>query len=235
MEKIYTGKTKDVFKHSQEKLMFYFKDEVTGENGVIDPGANSVLGQISGKGRMSLELSQYYFNLLEKNSVPTHFIKAIPAEGYMEVKNARPPGEHLSPTGGLEFICRLKAYGSFVKRYQKYVKEELQELPYLVEITLKDDEKGDPLINDDAIVALDILSENQLFQGKQYTRQASKVIAHDLEQKGLSLLDIKFEFGLYGNDVILIDEVSADAMRVMDQSQKILSHQEIYQQVLETS
>ncbi len=228
MEKIYTGKTKDVYKKQEGILVFHFKDDVTGADGVVDPGANSVLGQISGKGKMSLELTQHYFKLLERNNIPTHFISADLSRGIMEVKNAQLPGKNLSEFGGLEFICRLKAYGSFLRRYQKYIREKLQQLPYLIEITVKDDEQGDPLINDDTIVALGILDEKQLARCKELTNSAAQVIEQDLLQKELFLVDIKFEFGLINNQVALIDEVSADSMRVMDKNGKFLSHQEIY-------
>jgi len=235
VEKIYTGKTKDVFKKPDGNLLFQFKDDVTGENGVVDPGANTVMGQIGGKGRMSLELSQYYFTILKNHGIPTHFISANPEEGTMEVKNADLPGNNKDSTGGLEFICRLKAYGSFLRRYQKHIKEELQNLPYLVEITLKDDERGDPLINDDAIQALGILTEKQLTQGKVFTRKAAEIIEGDLRKKNLQLVDIKFEFGLLNENqekkMVMIDEVSADCMRVMDQNNQTLSHEEIFKKV----
>ncbi|NLC11735.1 MAG: phosphoribosylaminoimidazolesuccinocarboxamide synthase, partial [Firmicutes bacterium] len=89
MEKIYTGKTKDVYKKQEGILVFHFKDDVTGADGVVDRGANSVLGQISGKGKMSLELTRHYFKLLESNNIPTHFISADISRGNMEVKNAQ--------------------------------------------------------------------------------------------------------------------------------------------------
>jgi len=231
VKKIYTGKTKDVLQKDNGNLLFRFKDEVTGEDGVVDPGANTVMGEIKGKGKMSLGLTRYYFKLLDNNGVPNHMISADLEEGTMEVKSALMPGHKQDPTGGLEFICRMKAYGSFVRRYQKYA-EKMQKLPYLVEITLKDDDRGDPLINDDALLALGILNEAQLSRSKELTRKAAEVIEGDLREKGLYLVDIKFEFGLVGDEVVLIDEVSADCMRVMDADGQVLSHEEIYQRVL---
>ncbi len=228
MQKIYTGKTKDVYQKENGNYLFHFKDDVTGEDGVVDPGANQIMGQIKGKGKMSLELSNHFFKLLQQNNLPTHFISADLTQNTMEVKEARLPGSDTGISGGLEFICRLYAYGSFVRRYQKYVKEELQPLNYLVEITLKDDERGDPLINDDTIAELRVLTPGQQQKAKELTRKAAEIIEQELKKKELYLVDIKFEFGLAGNEVILIDEVSADSMRVMDTNKNFLSHEEIF-------
>ncbi len=233
MEKIYTGKTKDVFKKENGNLLFYFKDDVTGEEGIVDPGANQVMGQIKGKGKMSLEMSNYFFQVFLNKGVPTHFILADLENNSMEVKETRLPGGHLSASAGLEFISRQKAYGSFLRRYKKYIREELQPLNYLVEITLKDDERGDPLINDDTLLELGILNENQLKQGKELTRRAARIIEEELIQKELYLVDIKFEFGLLNKEVVLIDEVSADCMRVMDSQNRVQSHEEIYRKFFE--
>ncbi len=231
MKKIYAGKTKDVYAKPNGNLVFSFKDDVTGSDGVVDPGANSVMGQIKGKGRMSLEMTRYFFNILQNKGIPTHMVSADLESNTMEVKVADLPGNNPGVTGGLEFICRRKACGSFLRRYQKFVREELQELDYLVEITLKDDERGDPLINDDALLALGILTREQLVKAKELTRRSAQIIEEELKKKDLSLVDIKFEFGLNEDDIILIDEVSGDSMRVMDADGNFLSHGEIYQQM----
>ncbi len=231
LEKVYAGKTKDVYRQPNGNLLFSFKDDVTGEDGVVDPGANSVMGQIKGKGKMSLEMSQHFFNLLQQEGIPTHFIAADLNEKTMEVKEAQFPGKDLDAPAGLEFICRCKAYGSFTRRYQNFVKEKLQNLHYLVEITLKDDERGDPLINDDALLALGVLNREQLEKAKEITRRATQIIENELLQKGLYLVDIKLEFGISNEsdkEVIIIDEVSGDSMRVMDKEGNVLSHEELY-------
>ncbi len=225
---IYSGKTKDIYALANGHLKLVFKDDVTGENGVVDPGANSVMGQIQGKGRMSLEMTQYFFEKFHAAHIPTHLVSVDVAQGAMEVKRADPPGKAISETGGLEFICRPLAYGSFLRRYGKYVKAPLQPLDYLVEVTLKDDERGDPLINDDALVILGLLTRAQLEQGKEMTRQIATIVERDLRDKGLTLVDMKIEVGLIGGEVVLIDEVSADAMRVMDANGKQLDHQTLY-------
>ncbi len=231
-EKKYSGKTKDIYAQPNENLLIVFKDDVTGEKGVVDPGANTVMGQIKGKGRMSLELTHHFFKLFQKENIPTHLVSVDPEQNTMEVKQADPPGKDISPTGGLEFICRPLAYGSFLRRYRKYVREELQNLDRLVEITLKDDERGDPLINDDALITLGLLDRKQLERAKELTRRITAIVEDDLRGKKLTLVDIKIEFGLIDNEIVLIDEVSADAMRVMGENGKILSHEELYNALL---
>lgn len=226
-QKIYSGKTKDIYKQPNGNLLIIFKDDVTGENGVVDPGSNSVLGQIKGKGRMSLELTNYFFKLFEQEKIPTHMISVDIEHSAMEAKHAELPGK----VGALEFVCRLKAYGSFMKRYSKYAGEKLQPLDYLVEITLKDDERGDPLINDDAIVALNLLTRTQLENAKDFTRRIAAIVEKEFQKKDLSLIDMKVEFGLVDSRIILIDEVSADCMRVMDNN-NTLSHEEIYNRII---
>ena len=115
---------------------------------------------------------------------------------------------------GLEVICRRKAVGSFLRRYKDYCVEG-QDLPYYVETTLKDDEKGDPLITKDALVAIGVMTEQQYEDLKDMTQKITKIVADDLAEKGLDLYDIKFEFG-YAPDgsVMLIDEVASGNMRV---------------------
>lgn len=231
LKKVYSGKTKDIYKKSDGNLIIYFKDDVTGENGVVDPGANSVMGKIQGKGKKSLEITNYFFNLLKKENIPTHLISVDIDKNTMEVKEAVMPGKQAGSSGTFEFICRRKAYGSFVKRYQNFIKEQLQNLDYLVEITLKDDERGDPLINDDAIVNLGILTREQLNKAKSLTRQITETITEVLRKKNLCLVDIKMEFGIIDGDIALIDEISGDSMRVLDKNGKFLSHEDLYQYI----
>ena len=137
MKKIREGKTKTLYEAEGGNILLHFKDDVTGTGDVIDPGANAVIGKVEGKGNASLKLSQYFFEKLEQEGILTHYVKADIAENKMLVRKAEPFGE------GLEFICRLKATGSFMRRYGKYAQEG-QPLDYLVEITLKDDDRGDP-------------------------------------------------------------------------------------------
>ena len=114
---------------------------------------------------------------------------------------------------GLEVICRYKAVGSFFRRYSDYI-EEGADLDAYVEMTFKNDEKGDPLVTKDGLVALGVMSEKQYDETKEMTQKITKIVADDLKEKGLVLYDIKFEFGFSGDEVILIDEIASGNMRV---------------------
>ncbi|SFQ88085.1 phosphoribosylaminoimidazole-succinocarboxamide synthase [Halopseudomonas formosensis] len=231
-EKIYTGKTKDVYALDNGNILLVFKDDVTGEDGVIDPGANTVIGQVEGKGRKSLAMTDYFFKRLHAAAVPTHFVAADLDKGTMEVRRAEPLGKDVKGAGGFEFICRTRPWGSFLRRYRNYISDAERGLDYLVEITIKDDERGDPLINDDAILALGLLSAEHLAEAKELTRQVCRIVEADLRGKGLVLIDMKIEIGLVDGQVVVIDEVSADAMRVMDQSGQVLDHAVLCQQLI---
>ncbi|MBQ0110965.1 MAG: phosphoribosylaminoimidazolesuccinocarboxamide synthase, partial [Oscillospiraceae bacterium] len=115
---------------------------------------------------------------------------------------------------GLEVICRYKAVGSFYRRYSDYI-EEGADLPAYVEMTFKNDEKGDPLVTKDGLIDLKVMTGKQYDDIKVMTQQITKIVADDLKDKGLVLYDIKFEFGYDANgDVMLIDEIASGNMRV---------------------
>lgn len=231
-DKIYSGKTKDLYALDNGNILLAFKDDVTGADGVIDPGANTVIGQVEGKGRKSLAMTDYFFARLHAAGIPTHMVAVDLAQGTMEVRRAEPLGKDISGKGGLEFICRTRPWGSFQRRYQNYIGETTGNLDYLVEITIKDDERGDPLINDDTIVALGLLSQQQLDQAKDLTRQVCRIVESDLTDKGLGLIDMKIEIGFVDGEVVVIDEVSADAMRVMDGEGKVMEHGTLYEKLI---
>ncbi len=204
---LYGGKTKNVYELDQDHVILEFKDDVTGEDGRIDPGANSVMGKLEGKGQASLRMSHHFFELLQQKGVASHYVSADLEQNTMVAKKARPFGN------GLEVVCRFKAYGSFLRRYAQYA-EEFQPLDALVEITLKDDQRGDPLINDEALVQLGLTTADDLEVIKALARQVSGIIRDDLASRSLELIDIKFEFGKVGSQIVVIDDISGDNMRV---------------------
>jgi len=208
MRLLFQGKTKDVFVQDDGKYVLKFKDDVTGENGVFDPGANQVGLAIEGAGEAALRLSAYFFELLHSKGIPIHFIAADLEEKTMIVEPARPFGE------GLEVICRYRAVGSFYRRYGKYVQNG-DHLDAFVEFTLKDDLRGDPPISEDALVMLGILSKDEYNTLCQLTKDIAGIVKEELAQRGLELYDIKFEFGRVGQDqhIVLIDEISGGNMR----------------------
>ncbi|NLW24627.1 MAG: phosphoribosylaminoimidazolesuccinocarboxamide synthase [Clostridia bacterium] len=208
MRKVYEGKTKTVFALENGNYRLVFKDDVTGENGVFDPGANQVGLSIEGIGKENLRVSAMFFEMLEKEGIHTHFISADIENGTMDVKPAKPFGK------GLEIICRFRAVGSFLRRYGTYV-EEGDKLNGYVEATLKDDEKGDPLVTVEGLEVLGIMSAEQFAEIKATTQKIAALISEFLQKKGLELYDIKFEFGTdKEGKVILIDEISSGNMRV---------------------
>lgn len=208
MKKLYTGKTKDVFQLENGNVLLKFKDDCTGKDGVFDPGENSVGLTIEGIGRENLKTSIYYFNLLKKAGIKTHYVNANIEESTMEVLPGKVFGK------GLEVICRLVATGSFIRRYGAYIKDGTVFENGYVECTLKDDEKGDPLITSEGLAALGIMSQEFFNEMKDQTLKITKIIAEDLKSIGLDLWDIKYEFGYNNNEVILIDEIASGNMRV---------------------
>jgi len=95
MEKIYTGKTKDVYKLENGNVLLKFKDDCTGKDGVFDPGENTVGLTIEGIGRENLKTSVYYFELLKKAGIKTHYVNANIEDSTMEVLPATVLGNDL--------------------------------------------------------------------------------------------------------------------------------------------
>ncbi len=210
MEKklLYTGKTKNVYELENGNCLLKFKDDCTGKDGVFDPGENSVGLTIEGVGDVNLRMSIYFFEKINAAGIFTHFVSANLEDTTMEVLPAKVFGH------GLEVICRYKAVGSFIRRYGDYI-EEGADLPAYVEMTFKNDAKGDPLVIKDALVALGVMTEKQYEDIKDMTQKITKIVSDDLKEKGLDLYDIKFEFGYAPNgDVMLIDEIASGNMRV---------------------
>jgi phosphoribosylaminoimidazole-succinocarboxamide synthase len=208
MKLTYTGKTKDVYALEDGNYLLKFKDDVTGENGVFDPGANTVGLTLEGAGRAGLKLTKFFFERLKEKGIPTHYVDANIEEATMTVKPAEVFGQ------GLEVICRYRAVGSFLRRYGMYA-EEGQALDAFVEVTLKDDERQDPPISEDGLDMLGILSKDEYKVLKELTQQIGHVVKEELAKKGIDLYDIKFEFGRVGEDkqIVLIDEISGGNMR----------------------
>ena len=208
MKHVYTGKTKDVFQLENGNYLLKFKDDVTGKDGVFDPGENSVGLTIDGVGDVNLRMSIYFFEKINAAGIKTHYVSADLANTTMEVLPAKPFGK------GLEVICRHKAVGSFLRRYRDYV-EEGADLPAYVEMTFKNDALGDPLVTKDGLVCLGVMTDAQYDTMKEMTQKITQIVADDLKEKGMILYDIKFEYGYDANgNVMLIDEIASGNMRV---------------------
>ena len=214
MKKLYQGKTKDVYELENGHVLLKFKDDCTGKDGVFDPGENSVGLTIEGIGRANLETSVYYFEMLKKAGIKTHYVSADVENATMEVLPAECFGK-AQGGGGLEVICRLVATGSFIRRYGEYIKNGTPLPGGYVECTFKNDAKGDPLVTKDGLVDLGVMTAEQYDSLKAQTQAITKIVADDMAEKGLDLYDIKFEFGYDADgNVMLIDEVASGNMRV---------------------
>ena len=209
MEKLYEGKTKNVYALENGNVLLEFKDDCTGKDGVFDPGENQVGLKIEGIGRSNLETSIHFFEILKKQGIKTHYVSANVEKATMEVLPAKVFGH------GLEVVCRLVATGSFIRRYGEYIKNGTPLPGGYVECTFKNDALGDPLVTKDALVALNVMTPEMYDSIKEQTLKITEVVADDLKKIGLDLWDIKFEFGYAKNgEVILIDEIASGNMRV---------------------
>lgn len=216
MELIKTGKTKDVYKLPNGDYLLKFKDTVTGNSatGESDPGGNQVVGSVAGVGSAALKMSVYYFELLKKNNVRSHYVSSSLSDNEMTVRPAAAFGK------GLEFVVRYKATGSFIRRFGQYC-EEGETLPKVFEVTLKDDEREDPPVTKEILAALNLLTPTQFDDIHSEAVKICDIVKDDLNSKGLELIDIKIEFGIVDGKIALIDEISAGNMRVYQNGKKL--------------
>lgn len=218
MELVKNGKTKDVYRLDNGHYLLKFKDSVTGgPGGVVDPGGNSVVGEEAGMGRACLAMTSFiYTEAVRRGLAATHIVKSDVDACSMEVIPAKPFGE------GLEIIVRFVATGSFVRRYGLYAKEGQRLSSPLVEITLKDDQRGDPLINDDALVELGLATHEEIEQIRTQAKSIAGMIAEMGQKNGLDIFDLKMEFGRSPEGkLLLIDEISPGSMRAYKGGQRI--------------
>lgn len=215
MNRIYIGKTKDVYEIDDKTVLLRFKDDVTGKDGVFDPGENQVGLKIEGAGHAALAMTKFFYEKLNNLGLNTHFVSADLEKNEAVVKKAKVFGK------GVEVIVRYRAVGSFIRRYGSYI-ESGSEIPTYVEVTLKDDAKGDPLITKDALAILNIMSFATYDELANLAKEIGNVVKQELANKGLDLYDIKFEFGLIDGKVALIDEISGGNMRAYRGQEYIL-------------
>lgn len=208
MKKLYEGKTKNVMLDEETGIVhLFFKDSATGENGVFDPGSNSVGGSVEGKGKIGLEVSKYFFELMEKNGIPTHYLGADIDKGLMKVRNLTVPR--------LEFIVRYFTAGSMCRRFS--LDEGIPFDPPYAEVTLKDDEQGDPLISERICIMKGILKEGQYEEAQKVVLSVGEVLKKELATMNLKLIDFKIEVGYDETGKIFVaDEITPDIWRVKD-------------------
>jgi len=215
MELVKHGKTKDVYTLPDGNFLLRFKDTVTGHpSGESDPGGNSVIGSVAGVGSGALSMTVYYFELLKKQNILTHYVSADLSKNEMIVRPAAVFGS------GLEFVLRYRAAGSFIRRFGQYCKEG-DELSKIFEVTLKDDGRDDPPATREILSALKLLTPAQFDAIHGETLKICDIVRDDLGGRGLELIDIKIEFGLVDGSIALIDEISPGNMRVYQDGKKL--------------
>lgn len=200
LELLYTGKAKKVFKTSENNFcIFEYKDDATAFNGAKK-------GAFNGKGIINNQISNIIFQLLQNKGINTHFVKNL-SDRETLVKMVK-----IIP---LEVIIRNISAGSFSK---KYGVEEGTIFKYpTLEFSYKNDSLGDPLINDYHIIALNIVSKDQIEEISNLAFKVNEVLKEIFESIGIKLVDFKIEVGFDNeNNIILADEISPDTCRLWD-------------------
>ena len=197
---LYEGKAKKLFTTEDPGLLrVEYKDDATAFNG-------KKFDRLEGKGQLNNAITIFFFEYLEKNQIPSHFVRRI-SETDQLVRSVQ-----IVP---LEVVVRNVAAGSLSKRIGW---EEGRELPYpIVEFYYKDDDLGDPLLAEEHIRLLELATEEEMQELKKKGLAVNKVLRSLLEQKNIRLIDFKLEFGLDQNGgLLLADEISPDTCRFWD-------------------
>ncbi|PGY07971.1 phosphoribosylaminoimidazolesuccinocarboxamide synthase [Bacillus sp. AFS031507] len=204
LEQLYEGKAKKVFKTSEPgKYWIEYKDDATAFNG-------EKKGQIAGKGTLNNEISAIFLSLLKEKGVDNHFIKKISSIEQIVQQVVIIP---------IEVVVRNIAAGSLAKRLGW---EEGKELPKtIVEFYYKNDELGDPLINNDHIAILGLARESDIAVIRKEALKINDIMNEYLLDKDIILVDFKLEFGKTpAGTIILADEISPDTCRFWDANTK---------------
>jgi phosphoribosylaminoimidazole-succinocarboxamide synthase len=205
---VYDGKTKTVCMNEETGEYFLlFKDSATGLDGVFDPGSNTVGGSVDGKGKLGLVLSQYFFEIMEKNGIPTQYLGADIDKGLMKVRPVTVPP--------LEFVLRYYTAGSMCRRFG--LEPGIRFDPPYAEVTLKSDEQGDPLISERLCIMKGILKAGEYQKALVLLEKIGDVLQEELKNIGLTLIDFKLEFGFDDDrNIYIADEITPDIWRVQD-------------------
>ncbi|HIU63488.1 MAG TPA: phosphoribosylaminoimidazolesuccinocarboxamide synthase [Candidatus Avacidaminococcus intestinavium] len=208
MKTLYEGKTKTVLlDEPNNEVYLFFKDDATGENGNFDPGSNTVGGSVEGKGKIGLAITKYFFELLETKGIATHYLGADLEKGLMKVRRLTVPK--------LEFVLRYFTAGSMCRRFT--LPEGVPFDPPYLEVTLKDDAQGDPLISERLCLMKNLLAPGQYDKTLDILVKVGEVLKEELAKLDLTLIDFKIEVGYDENGKIYVsDEITPDIWRVRD-------------------
>lgn len=201
-EQLYEGKAKKVFATDDPNLYIVdYKDDATAFNG-------QKKGQIAGKGVINNVMSNHMFQLLEQQGVPTHFVEQLSERETVVKKVSIVP---------LEVIIRNISAGSFAKRYG--VEEGIVFKAPTIEFSYKNDDLGDPLINDYHALALGLATEAEINEIKAMAFKVNEVMKDYFDHLNVTLVDFKLEFGKTADGkIILADEISPDTCRLWDKT-----------------
>ncbi|WP_343208311.1 phosphoribosylaminoimidazolesuccinocarboxamide synthase [Anaerolentibacter hominis] len=199
LEMLYEGKAKKVYSTDAEDVYIVdYKDDATAFNGLKK-------GTIAGKGVVNNKMSNFLFQMLEKEGVPTHYVEEL-SDRETAVKKVE-----IVP---LEVIIRNIAAGSFSKRLG--VEEGRKLLCPTLEFSYKDDDLGDPLINDYFALALGLATREEIDRISELAFKVNEELCKYFLTIGIELVDFKLEFGRCNGEIILADEISPDTCRLWD-------------------
>ncbi len=197
---LYEGKAKKVYETSDPALLIVdYKDDATAFNGLKK-------GTIAGKGEINNRVTNHLMKLLEQNGVPTHFVEELsPRETVVKRVSIVP----------LEVIVRNIAAGSLAKRLGLPEGTKLKKT--VLEFCYKDDELGDPMVNEYHILAMEYATKEELDLISGYALKVNDVLSTYLKDLNIELIDFKLEFGrLADGTIVLADEISPDTCRFWD-------------------
>ena len=198
-EQLYEGKAKKVFATDDPDVVIVsYKDDATAFNGVKK-------GTIQGKGVINNRMTNLVFRKFEAAGIPTHFIEEL---------NDRETAVKKVDIVPLEVIVRNVAAGSFSKRMG--VEEGRALLCPILEFSYKNDDLGDPFINDDYALALGLATREELDYIRTSTLKVNEIMKEYFLNAGMKLIDFKIEYGRYHGQILLADEVSPDTCRLWD-------------------
>lgn len=196
---LYEGKAKKVFTtDNPNEYLVYFKDDATAFNGVKK-------GTILNKGVLNNKISTFFFNLLAQKGIANHFVRMV-SDREMLVKKLT-----ILP---IEVVVRNITAGSLAKRIGWEEGKKLS-VP-VVELYYKNDDLGDPLINEYHARAMGLATDEQLKAIQECGLKVNEILSQYLKDKKLELIDFKLEFGLHNGELLLGDEISPDTCRFWD-------------------
>ncbi len=202
MEKIdllYEGKAKKVYTTKDpDVLIVDYKDDATAFNGIKK-------GTIVGKGVVNNRMTNHIFKMLEEKGIPTHYVEEL-SDRETAVKKVE-----IVP---LEVIVRNVAAGSFSKKLG--IEEGFRLLQPTLEFSYKNDDLGDPMINDYYAVAIGAATREEIDKITDLVFKINAILVEYFKEKNIDLIDFKVEFGRFKGDIILADEISPDTCRFWD-------------------